>query len=686
MKSLINCLRKNISIKGRLLLMFLVPGIIYYLFSTALSFSHIQSLSNARIDELQAVVESAVGKTSGQLLSRGLKGDLEEVLKTLVENTAVSGAVVYDVDKSPFAHAGDLRSNSRTKIYEHNIFHKAVVPDYDDIDFNDGVSKGEPKLIGKLVFYVDIEITQGQSWQAAIGDSVLLLLTILICSPLFYALYQSFNRPLSSILKDILEFEQGNLVWVNRKDFGDDEFTRVKQALKRVATTVIDQTRQISDANKKLEHRAHELEKQVGIATVAREEADRANAQKDIFVANVSHEMRQPLVGVVSGVDLMEQFILFAQNRLMELNRGATPEQYALLTSVRADLKDAINGLSISKKGSKELTLMVDDLLASIQDMYQEITLHPSTFILFDSLNVLLKSHYDHATTKGLDYSFNIHGMSVDAPIYVKGDWVRISQVVNGLIDNAVRFTERGSVSIKAGVVIKKGNVNIMITVTDTGVGISDHEKESIFKLFHIGEDPTHKKHAGLGTGLTIAQKISRRMRGELNLEHSTIGEGSRFTFNISLPISSSAELLPEYEEIPMIQKKINLLYVEDSGLNRQVFQMYCELSGINLILAKDGNEGIEKYKSHRFDALIVDCYMPEMNGYEFVKCIRQWEQEDDSGHIPIFALTADASTRNRERCFDAGFDEFLTKPYTNSTFRFILDRIKRIDLKYQRS
>jgi CheY-like chemotaxis protein len=120
--------------------------------------------------------------------------------------------------------------------------------------------------------------------------------------------------------------------------------------------------------------------------------------------------------------------------------------------------------------------------------------------------------------------------------------------------------------------------------------------------------------------------------------------------------------------------------------MNRQVFQTFCKLASIDLILAQNGQEGIERYKSHRFDAMVVDCYMPKMNGYEFVQLIRQWENEDDSGHMPIFALTADASTRNREKCFEAGFDEFLTKPYTRATLRFIIDRIGRINSRSHRS
>ena len=135
MKPLIRFLMRHLSIKSRLVLMFLVPGVIYYLFSTALSFSHIQSLSGAKINELQAVIESAIGKTSGQFLSRGLTDDLENVLTSLVDNTAVSGAVVFDVDSSIFAQAGDLNLTGNIKAFEHPIYHQTIVPDFEGIDF-----------------------------------------------------------------------------------------------------------------------------------------------------------------------------------------------------------------------------------------------------------------------------------------------------------------------------------------------------------------------------------------------------------------------------------------------------------------------------------------------------------------------------------------------------------------------
>lgn len=619
MRYLINTLRQHISIKGRLLLMFLVPGVIYYLFSTALSFSHMQNLSKARVSELRVVVESAIGQTSAQFLNRGLKQDLEEVLKTLVDETAVAGIAVYDVDSTIFASAGDLDSTLLTTVFERDIFHAAVVADFDELDFNEGLEKGKPELIGKLKVYIDIDSTEGISWQAAVGDSLLLLITILICSPLYYALYQSFNVPLGKILENILDFEKENLGWIKEEDVGSDELTRVKQALKRVATTVIDQRRQISTANMTLEQRAQELERQVHIATEAREEADKANAQKDIFVANVSHEMRQPLVGVVSGVDLVEQFILAAQQRLMNLNQGATPEQFQALKEIRTDLRESIKSLDFSKKYSKELTVMVDDLLASIQDMYQDIPLRVSAFVLYDCLDVLLKSHHSHVTSKGLQYSYSIKGVDANSTLYVKGDWVRISQVINALVDNAVRFTEKGKVSVSCDVSTVGKKSEILINIADTGVGISESERDSIFKLFHIGEDPINKKHSGLGTGLTIAQKISTRMSGLLKLEQTVLGKGSVFSFAVSLPLTSSSEVIAS-EEITKSDKKVSLLYVEDSAINRLVFQQYCELSGIELILAKDGKEGIEKYRNHHFDALVVDCFMPTMNGFEFTK------------------------------------------------------------------
>ena len=203
MKPLIRFLMKHLSIKSRLVLMFLVPGVIYYLFSTALSFSHIQSLSSAKINELQAVIESAIGKTSGQFLSRGLTDDLENVLTSLVDNTAVSGAAVFDVDSSIFAQAGDLNLTDDIKAFEHPIYHQTIVPDFEGIDFNDGVSKSNPVQIGVLKFYVDIESTMDQSWKAAIGDSLMLLITILICSPFFFALYSSLSAFLNTLSRSL---------------------------------------------------------------------------------------------------------------------------------------------------------------------------------------------------------------------------------------------------------------------------------------------------------------------------------------------------------------------------------------------------------------------------------------------------------------------------------------------------
>jgi signal transduction histidine kinase len=661
------------------LLLFLIPTIIYYLLSTTLSISHIQNLSKARTSEIRSVVTSAIGKTASQLINRGLRQDLIEVLQTLIKDTAVVEVIVYDINNRIFAQSGTKASNNTTEIYEHDLYHKPIVPMYDEFDFNNGVAKGNPVLVGSLVFRIDEEIVNRQSLYTVVIDLVLLLFLAFIFSPLFYALYQSFHSPLSSILSNIHDFERGKFDWIERNDQSSDEFMRVQLSLKRMASTLLDQTKQIQQANDALEQRAVELERQIKIAIDARKEADKANVQKDIFVANMTHEMRHPLVGVVSGVDLSEQFILCAQNRIMELNSTATQEQLAVLSNVRAELKDAINSSWISKTYAKELTIMVDDLLASIQDMYHEITLHPTTFLLYDSLYVLFRSYYDHAVAKGLEYQFHIKGIDSHSALFVKGDWVRISQVMNSLLDNAIRFTEHGTINVTAETSVSNGKANLTFFVSDTGVGISDHEKVSIFKLFHIGENPVDKQHSSLGTGLTLARKIAKKMNGHLNIDYSELGIGSRFSFNITIPVSSNNNLIPE-DYKPNLCKRISLLYIEDSAVNRQVFQMYCDLFGINLIMARNGAEGINHFMSRKFDALIVDCYMPKMNGYELVRKIRELENDVVTNHITIFALTADASSRNREKCIEAGFDEFLVKPYTKSTFKFIVDRIGRMN------
>jgi methyl-accepting chemotaxis protein len=287
----------------------------YLSHATTLAISHIQNLSKARTGEIKSVVNSAIGRTAALLITRGQKQDLEEVLQTLVKDTAVVEVIVYDVNNHIFAKSGTSTTNAITEDYEYKLYHKPIVPKYDEFDFNDGIVKGKPVLVGTLVFRIDQQIVESQSLYTVVGDSILLLIITLICSPVFYALYLSFSRPLSSILSNIIDFENGSFDWIGHSEHGSDEFMRVQQSLQRVAVTLLDQTEQIQAANITLEKRAVDLEKSVQIAIEARKEADKANTQKDIFVTNMTHEMRHPLVGVVSGVDLSEQFILCAQNR-----------------------------------------------------------------------------------------------------------------------------------------------------------------------------------------------------------------------------------------------------------------------------------------------------------------------------------------------------------------------------------
>ncbi len=677
MNALIHFLRKHTSVRRRLIMAFFIPGILFYLFSTTQSLLHVNSLSEARLNEIELVVSSAVGKTAAQFINRGLKHDLEEVLHSLITNTAVVKAIVYDIDNKIFAESGQMISMDKVTEFRQFIYYQPVIPEFDEFDFNIGVTKDARKQVGMLLIYVDQEIVQNQSLQIILSDLTLFVTIIILSSPLFYALYKSFNLPLSSLLDNINRFGDGNLNWSNELNEIEyaDEFSEVHATLKIVASKITDQKTLIHEANCILEQRASDLKRQVAIATEARKEADRANSQKDCFVENVSHEMRHPLVGIISGVDLVEQFIICTQNRLMDTNLATTSVQFIAIKRMREDLKNALHSLEISKTYSKDLTILIDDLLASIQDMNQEISLSLTVILLYDSLQALFHSHAEFAHIKGLDYQFIIKGLDGEEPLYVQGDWARISQVVNIILDNAIRFTEKGKVTVTADISLSEGQTELSIFVADTGVGIRDSEQIAIFKLLQIGENPTDKLYSRLGNGLAVASKISDRMNGRLHLDYSKPETGSCFSFKISLPVASpqfSATDEFEYK----VKKQYSLLYVEDSAINRQVFKMYCELSGISLIQAQNGIEGIERFMSHQFDALIVDCYMPKMNGYEFVRKIRAMEAENETSHIKIFALTADASARNRKKCLDAGFDEFLIKPYTKATIKFIVDRI----------
>lgn len=347
-------------------------------------------------------------------------------------------------------------------------------------------------------------------------------------------------------------------------------------------------------------------------------------------------------------------------------------------SEIKQTIFKATSCIDTARYAGNEISSMVNEILASIQDMYDGVFLNERKVNLSESVIKLVKSHEIYAKEKGLDF---ISSCSDCDDVSVITDWIRVAQVLNALIGNAIKFTEEGTVSVDIKLLVTSENVTLFVEIKDTGVGVTDKEKDAIFNLFHIGQHPRVKVGSGIGTGLTIAKKVAEKLGGNLSLKSSSAEKGSCFSFECTFKKAESDEDLDSGDKNSTDQDEfdvmgLSLLYVEDSSLNQMIFQQYCMRNSIKLILASSGEEGFEKYLSGRFDALIVDCYMPLGDGFEMVSKIRSREAEENLVGSLIFALTGDNTEKNRKRCEKHGFDHFLSKPYTEETHKILMMKV----------
>ncbi len=452
------------------------------------------------------------------------------------------------------------------------------------------------------------------------------------------------------------------------------------QLLKDLRLSMEAKDSRIRDLAKQIDRQNKQLAVQAQKETLHQQALDQARAERNSNLANLQHEIRTPLSGIVAAVEMLEQTAVQGITSLLRLKfSGLPPDHLKQIMESRQEIREVHTILDeILKPSTNLMESTLDQLIQSLQGMNDgNIKLHIAPFPLTNIISTTIRSYQDMANKKGLLFNHQLINETgiADKQLCYKGDLARILQVLSNLLSNAVRFTQTGGVDLKIEVT-KHAQPNkhcLHFIVSDTGCGISETEVAKIFNLFHIGEEQTRKENSGLGTGLAIAKRVADHLGGKVYLQKSTIGTGSTFVFELELTVTSMLDsALPKISHEP---HQISLLYVEDSKTNRSVFKQYCDRSNINLQLAVDGEDGWDKYQSFKFDALVVDCWMPHKNGFELVTDIRAHEKSHDLPRIPIFALTADPTNKNQQRCLDAGYDEFLTKPYKMDTFNFIVER-----------
>ena len=376
----------------------------------------------------------------------------------------------------------------------------------------------------------------------------------------------------------------------------------------------------------------------------ARDLAEAASHSKDSFLATMSHEIRTPLHGLIGTLDLMQRDDL----------------------GMRAAYR-----LSIARNSARSLLQIANDVLDLSGIEAGRVRIENVAFDLRDLVSAVSTAFEPSAIEKGLVLE---HSIAQDVPGWVEGDPLRVRQIVTNLINNALKFTLQGRISLNVRRAATGGD-GIEFDVTDTGIGVPHDKVEHIFGRFAQAEDERTRRFGGAGLGLTISRLLARAMGGELRIAE-TGPHGSTFRLVLPLPVShESRERDPSsvtLQRLATLQGAApRVLVIDDNPANRYVVEAYLQELGVEAVLAEGADNGIAELGRQAFDLVLMDVQMPGKDGYQATREIRQQFGKD----LPVIAMTANANIGERGRCEAAGMNDLLVKPFDPSGLAQMLDR-----------